>query len=306
MTIDIHKGPWRTCLMSACLQALVQHQSLRMIIGYLLTQHWTNRLNTTKEHFLKSMLNRQDKWPVAGIPQMKYGGTLNWFKQPFLNQQQAYPRESWHFIIRHGGDMKLKKSDILCQYVCSCPVLFVVHQLVVSFDDVSKFVSQVILANEIQCTCPLNIATAGFLIDQKQKHEQQLLSSEWKRFSLKIKSSKHSSPRVPLHECAKNKKKVKNTWFLAAPFITTAGLTHNGGTGKTVPIIQSGLANLGSMPNAWHSSSVIRLKISWILSAVTSIFFSWESSLTCFHSAVMVSPLRRYWGWWRPHPPWPW
>lgn len=67
--------------------------------------------------------------------------------------------------------------------------------------------------------------------------------------------------------------------------MTTAGRTASGGTGRTVQTIHSGRANLGSMPSTKHSSSEMRLKISWTRSGLSRIFFSCESSLTCFHSA---------------------
>ena len=52
-----------------------------------------------------------------------------------------------------------------------------------------------------------------------------------------------------------------DTWLLALPPpITTEGRTHNGGTGKTVFIIHSGLANRGSIPKISDSSSDIRCK----------------------------------------------
>lgn len=45
--------------------------------------------------------------------------------------------------------------------------------------------------------------------------------------------------------------------------------------------------------------------ISQTLSADNAIFFSCESSLTCFHSAVKSRPVRLIFGWYLPHPPWP-
>ena len=93
------------------------------------------------------------------------------------------------------------------------------------------------------------------------------------------------------------------TWLRADPNMTTAGRTHNGGTGRTVTTIQSGRANLASNPIAVHSSSEIRLNISSTRSADNTIFFSCESSLMCFHSAVSSRPTRRILGWYRPHPP---
>ncbi|KAE9535954.1 hypothetical protein AGLY_007855 [Aphis glycines] len=52
------------------------------------------------------------------------------------------------------------------------------------------------------------------------------------------------------------------------PNITIAGRTGKGGTGKTVNTIQSGRANLGSIPMITTSSSVICFKISCTRSAV--------------------------------------
>ena len=52
------------------------------------------------------------------------------------------------------------------------------------------------------------------------------------------------------------------TWFLALPFITTAGRTGRGGTGSTVTINQSGRQKVESIPSISHSSSDIRLNIS--------------------------------------------
>jgi len=40
----------------------------------------------------------------------------------------------------------------------------------------------------------------------------------------------------------------QHTWFRAEPYMTTAGRTDNGGTGRTVTIIQSGRANVASIP----------------------------------------------------------
>lgn len=87
--------------------------------------------------------------------------------------------------------------------------------------------------------------------------------------------------------------------------MTTAGRTDNGGTGITVTIIQSGREYLGSIPNTWHSSSEILLKISCTLSAVKTIFFSWESSFVSFHSAINSRPVLLIFGWYLPHPPCP-
>lgn len=97
------------------------------------------------------------------------------------------------------------------------------------------------------------------------------------------------------------------TWLRAEPeLITMEGLTASGGTGNTVTIIQSGRACLGFIPRISHSSSEILLNISWTRSAVSGIFFSCESSLISFHSAVKSRPLRLIWGWFRPQPPWLW
>lgn len=87
--------------------------------------------------------------------------------------------------------------------------------------------------------------------------------------------------------------------------MTTAGLTARGGTGNTVTIIHSGRAYLGSMPRIMSSSSEMRLKISCTRSGLRRIFFSWESSFTCFHSAYSSRPERRIRGWYLPQPPWP-
>lgn len=95
------------------------------------------------------------------------------------------------------------------------------------------------------------------------------------------------------------------TWLRADPYMTTAGLTDRGGTGSTVTIIQSGLANFGSIPSMKHSSSTMCFNISQTLSALSAIFFSWESSFACFHSAVTSSPVRRRFGWYLPQPPCP-
>lgn len=83
----------------------------------------------------------------------------------------------------------------------------------------------------------------------------------------------------------------KPTWFLAEPCMTTAGLTGRGGTGRTVKIIQSGRANLGSIPKMMLSSLEMFLKISNTRSAERMIFFSCDSSFTSFHSAVNSSPV---------------
>uniref|UniRef100_A0A6B0V505 Putative secreted protein n=1 Tax=Ixodes ricinus TaxID=34613 RepID=A0A6B0V505_IXORI len=90
---------------------------------------------------------------------------------------------------------------------------------------------------------------------------------------------------------------VKSSWLRAEPNMTTAGRTASGGTGSTVMSIQSGLVKRGSMPRIWHSSSDTWRKISHTRSAVSTTFFSCESSLTCFHSAVRSRPLRRMLGW---------
>ena len=87
------------------------------------------------------------------------------------------------------------------------------------------------------------------------------------------------------------------TWLRAEPCMTTAGLTASGGTGNTVTIIHSGLANLGSMPKMTSSSSEMRLKISCTRSGLSRIFFSCESSFTCFHSAYSSRPERLIRGW---------
>lgn len=86
--------------------------------------------------------------------------------------------------------------------------------------------------------------------------------------------------------------------------MTTAGRTGNGGTGRTVTTIQSGRANLGSMPNMTQSSSEMFLKISRTLSADKMIFFSCVLSLRFLsdHSAVSSSPVLRIFGWYLPHP----
>ena len=94
------------------------------------------------------------------------------------------------------------------------------------------------------------------------------------------------------------------TWLRAEPLMTIEGLTASGGTGNTVTIIQSGRECLGFIPRISHSSSEILLKISWTRSAVSGIFFSWESSLISFHSAVKSRPVLLIWGWFRPQPPW--
>lgn len=128
---------------------------------------------------------------------------------------------------------------------------------------------------------------------------------------------------------------MKFTWLLAdPPPITTEGRTDNGGTASIVIIIHSGRARLGSMPRISDSSSLIlcdafilinveqqipvmvfvlqtyrynifTLNISYTRSAVSGIFFSWESSLTCFHSATRSKPSRFIFGWYRPQPPCP-
>lgn len=56
--------------------------------------------------------------------------------------------------------------------------------------------------------------------------------------------------------------------------MTIAGRTGKGGTGNTVSTIQSGRANLGSIPKITTSSSVMCFKISSTRSAVNDIFFS--------------------------------
>lgn len=95
----------------------------------------------------------------------------------------------------------------------------------------------------------------------------------------------------------------ENTWLRADPCMTTAGLTASGGTGNTVTIIHSGRANFGSIPKMMSSSSEMRLKISCTRSGLSRIFFSCESSLTCFHSAYSSKPERLMRGWYRPQPP---
>lgn len=97
-----------------------------------------------------------------------------------------------------------------------------------------------------------------------------------------------------------------HTWLRAVPLMTIEGLTASGGTGNTVTIIQSGRECLGFIPRISHSSSEILLKISWTRSAVSGIFFSWESSLISFHSAVKSRPVLLICGWFRPQPPWFW
>jgi hypothetical protein len=73
--------------------------------------------------------------------------------------------------------------------------------------------------------------------------------------------------------------------------MTTAGRTHNGGTGITVITIHSGLEYLGSIPIILHSSSVIRLNISNTRSAV-----KYSSLLESFQIAFNSSPLRFIFG----------
>ena len=96
---------------------------------------------------------------------------------------------------------------------------------------------------------------------------------------------------------------VVHTWFLAEPCITMDGLTGNGGTGKTVMIIQSGLVYSGLNPSTLQSSSDILLNISCTRSADNVIFLSCDSSFSSFHSAVNSMPVLRYCGWFLPHPP---
>ena len=87
------------------------------------------------------------------------------------------------------------------------------------------------------------------------------------------------------------------TWLRAEPHITTEGRTDNGGTGSTVMISHSGRENFGSMPRTKQSPSEMLRNTSKTRSAMTTIFFSWFSSLVCVQTAVMSRPFFLNFGW---------
>lgn len=162
--------------------------------------------------------------------------------------------------------MKLKQFDILSDDVSRRTTLLISSQLVVDFDNVSQLVGQVVL----------------------------------------LKKKKRNGLIICCNDCGQMLDFLFNslktsllyfTWLRAEPCMTTAGLTASGGTGNTVTIIHSGLENLGSMPKMTSSSSEMRLKISCTRSGLSRIFFSCESSLTCFHSAYSSRPERLIRGW---------
>lgn len=181
-----------------------------------------------------------------------------------------YPGQAWKFVVHHGSYMKLKKFDILSNDMSCSTTLLISSELVVDFYNISKFVGQVILEKKVI------VLSLLCLLWHLIKHRGIIHS---------IKNF-----RGFLSSCY-------ITWLRADPCMTTAGLTASGGTGNTVTIIHSGRANLGSMPKMMSSSSEMRLKISCTRSGLSSIFFSCESSLTCFHSAYSSKPERLIRGW---------
>lgn len=65
--------------------------------------------------------------------------------QTTAGQIYEYPGKAWKLVIHHGGNVKLKKLDVLSDDVGCSTALLISSELVVDFDNISEFVGQVIL-----------------------------------------------------------------------------------------------------------------------------------------------------------------
>ena len=66
--------------------------------------------------------------------------------------------ESWYLIVYHSGYMELKHLNIFLNYVRGSSILLVSNKLLVGFDNVSQFMSEIILQKEstkFVCMCVL-------------------------------------------------------------------------------------------------------------------------------------------------------